>query len=90
MHSTCMLSIIHGPWHFLFNAWCTEFRRGFCTLVLSFSNVYAHVEYSPLSLAILCTLTTLTLCKDLELWGMSGSALGNSSDRMHSVPRACI
>ena len=36
---------------------------------------------------------TLTLCKDLELWGcteMPGSALGNNSDRMHSVPRACI
>ena len=29
-----------------------------------------HVEYSALSLAILCTLTTLTLCKDLELWGV--------------------
>ena len=24
-----------GPWHLLFNAWCNEFRRGFCTLVLS-------------------------------------------------------
>ena len=33
-------------------------------------------EYSPLSLAILCTPTTLTLCKDLELWGvMPGSVL---------------
>ena len=26
---------IEGPWHLLFNAWCNEFRRGFCTLVLS-------------------------------------------------------
>ena len=24
---------IEGPWHLLFNAWCNEFRRGFCTLV---------------------------------------------------------
>ena len=35
-HSTRMRSIINGAWHLLFNAWCTEFRRGFCTLVLSF------------------------------------------------------
>ena len=34
-HSTRMRSILHGPWHLLFNAWCTELRRGFCTLVLS-------------------------------------------------------
>ena len=26
---------IDGPWHLLFNAWYNEFRRGFCTLVLS-------------------------------------------------------
>ena len=43
--------------------------------------IYAHAlmyvyEYSPLSLAILYTPTTLTLCKDLELWGvMPGSVL---------------
>ena len=24
-----------GPWHLLFNSWCNEFRRGFCTLVPS-------------------------------------------------------
>ena len=36
-HSTRMRSIIHGPWqcHGVY----TEFRRGFCTLVLSFETV---------------------------------------------------
>ena len=32
---------IEGPWHLLFNAWCNEFRRGFCTLVLTFVFVQA-------------------------------------------------
>ena len=31
---------IEGPWHLLFNAWCNEFRRGFCTLVLSLCKDY--------------------------------------------------
>ena len=34
---------IEGPWHLLFNAWCNEFRRGFCTLVLSLK---LHTEWS--------------------------------------------
>ena len=33
---------IEGPWHLLFNAWCNEFRRGVCTLVLSFNMYYIH------------------------------------------------
>ena len=32
-----------GPWHLLFNAWCNEFRRGFCTLVLSLT-LGAHAQ----------------------------------------------
>ena len=34
---------IEGPWHLLFNAWCNEFRRGFCTLVLSCTPVLCIV-----------------------------------------------
>ena len=37
---------IEGPWHLLFNAWCNEFRRGFCTLVLSFCSVTVSA-FSP-------------------------------------------
>ena len=40
-HAQIIHSGIDGPWHLLFNAWCNEFRRGFCTLVLS---LYREVE----------------------------------------------
>ena len=33
-----------GIWHLLFNAWCNEFRRGFCTLVLSFYIIMNSTE----------------------------------------------
>ena len=31
------------PWHLLFNAWCNEFRRGFCTFSAFIHCVEARV-----------------------------------------------
>ena len=44
---------IDDPWHLLFNAWCNEFRRGFCTLVLYYSLVFTVYSSSSALLLLL-------------------------------------
>ena len=34
-----------GPWHLLFNAWCNELGRGFCTLVLSLVLHFSAIHF---------------------------------------------